>query len=206
MVDIATFEQGEPKALAVTPKRYLARERCETFNSHWGIARNDFSMKSPAELIRILAECRRYGANLLLNIGPDADGALPAYEAASLDIIGRWIKTCGASIYDGRPVNVLCRGDDFVLCTPDGENSALYYFAHHIEISGNVHLHHGEPGRGLRTIQGRLPPIARVTWADSGEALAFTQDHAKGIFTFDATAHPYGEQHVVRVARLEPAP
>lgn len=206
MVDIATFEQGAPKSVIAASERYLARERCETFNSHWGIARNDFSMKSPAELIRVLVECRRYGANLLLNIGPDANGSLPAYEAASLDIIGRWIKICGASIYEGRPANLRCRGEDLVLRSPDAPSAPLFYFAHHIEISGNVHLHRGEPGRGLRTIQGQLPLIARVTWADSGEELVFTQDHAKGVFTFDATAHPYGEQHVVRVARLEPKP
>lgn len=206
MVDIATFEQGAPKAVAAASERYLARERCETFNSHWGIANRDYSMKSPAEIIRILAECRRYGANLLLNVGPTAEGSLPAYEAASLEMIGRWIKTCAASIYAGRPTNMLCRGEDFVLRDSSDDGGALYYFAHHIEITGNVHLHDGEPGQGLRTIQGALPRIARVTWTDNDEELTFTQDQAKGIFAFDATAHPYGEQHVVRVARLEPAP
>jgi hypothetical protein len=121
-------------------------------------------------------------------------------------MIGRWIQTCGESIYEGRPTNMLCRGEDFVLRHQGDGSGTLYYFAHHIEITGNMHLHDGEPGRGLRTIKGSLPNIARVTWTDNGEELAFTQDHAKGIFVFDATAHPYGEQHVVRVARLEPAP
>jgi alpha-L-fucosidase len=202
MVDIATFEQGAPKAVAAAGGRYLARERCETFNSHWGVSSRDFSMKSPAEIIRILAECRRYGANLLLNIGPKPGGALPAYEAASLDVVGEWIRICGGSIYEGRPAPVLCRGEDFVL--RDRGDGALHYFAHHLEITDNVHLHHGEPGRGLRTIQGELPRIGRLTWVDNGEELAFSQDLARGMLTFDATAHPYGEQRVVRVARLEP--
>jgi alpha-L-fucosidase len=201
MVDIATFEQGAPKAVAAGAGRYLARERCETFNSHWGASTRDFSMKSPAEVIRILAECRRYGANLLMNVGPTPGGALPAYEAASLALVGRWIETCGHGIYDGRPAPVLCRRDDFVL----QGGGAYHYFAHDLEITDNVHLHHGEPGRGLRTIQGALPRIARVTWTDNNEELVFTQDVARGLLTFDATAHPYGEQRVVRVARLEPA-
>ena len=207
MVDIATFEQGAPRTPAGATGRHLARERCETFNSHWGIARNDFSFKSPAELIRILAECRRHGANLLLNVGPRADGSLPAFEAASLDVIGKWIHTCGRSLYEGRPAKLLCRGEDFVLRgpDPDGRGEAFHYFAHHIEITGNTHLHQGEPGRGLRTIQGDLPSIARVSWTDNGEELRFTQDRAKGMLVFDATPHPYGEQHVIRVARLEPA-
>lgn len=203
MVDIATFEQGAPKAVSASGGRYLARERCETFNSHWGSSARDFSMKSPAEIIRILAECRRYGANLLLNIGPTPGGGLPAFEAASIDVVGRWIHSCGASIYEGRPAGVLCRGDDFVL--RDRVDGVFHYFAHHLEITDNVHLHHGEPGRGLRTIQGTLPRIARVSWVDNGEELAFSQDVGRGMLTFDATAHPYGEQRVVRVARLEAA-
>jgi alpha-L-fucosidase len=206
MLDVATFEQGAPRDISADSEHHLPRERCETFNSHWGIARHDFSMKSPAEIIRILAECRRFGANLLLNVGPTAEGAIPPYEAASLEMVGRWIKTCGNSIYEGRPMNVLCRGDDFVLRDPSEDAGAFYYFAHQLEINGNVHLHSGEPGRGLRTIQGSLPRMARVSWTDNGQELAFTQDEARGILAFDATAHPYGEQRVVRVARLEPAP
>ena len=205
MVDIATFEQGAPKTLAATPGRYVARERCETFNSHWGSARNDFSLKSPAEMIRILAECRRYRANLLLNVGPGPGGGLPAYEAASLDLIGRWIKTCAESIYEGRPADLLCRGQDFVLRERRGDRATFHYFAHHIEIAGNLHLHDGEPGRGLRSIEGALPRIARVVWTDNGEELAFTQDTDNRLFVFRATAQSYGDQYVVRVARLETA-
>ncbi|MBC8041265.1 MAG: alpha-L-fucosidase, partial [Opitutaceae bacterium] len=89
MIDVATFEQGAPRATtAAAGSRYLSRERCETFNSHWGVAAGDYSMKSPAELIRILCECRRFGANLLLNVGPEAGGRLPAYESAALALVG----------------------------------------------------------------------------------------------------------------------
>jgi alpha-L-fucosidase len=201
MVDIATFEQGAPEAIVGLSERYLARERCETFNSHWGTSALDYSMKSPAEIIRILCECRRFGANLLLNVGPDAGGRLPVYESAALELIGRWIRTGGEAIYEGRPAAVLCRRDDFVL----QGGGAYHYFAHELEITDNVHLHRGEPGRGLRTIQGPLPAIRSVAWSDTGEELVFQQDVARGLLTFDATAHGYGEQRVVRIARLKPA-
>jgi len=201
MVDVATFEQGAPRSIQAASGRYVARERCETFNSHWGISSADYSMKSPAEIIRILAECRKYRANLLLNVGPTAEGHLPAYEAASLEIVARWIKECAPCVYEGRPLEVVCRGQDFVLAA----NEEFFYFAHDLEITDNAHLHAGEPGRGLRTIQGSLPRIERVTWTDNGEELAFWQDVDRGMFTFDATAYPYGEQRVIRVARLTPA-
>lgn len=207
MVDIATFEQGPPRVIAAgsggaggNGGRYLARERCETFNSHWGTSARDFSMKSPAEVIRILVECRRYGGNLLMNVGPTPGGALPAYEAASLALVGRWIETCGASIYEGVPAAVRCRGRDFGL----QGGGAWHYFAHDIEITDNTHLHHGGPG-GLSTIQGGLPAVRRVTWVNNGEELGFSPDVARGILMFDAAAHSYGEQRVVRVARVEMA-
>ena len=199
-VDVVTFEQGTPVRVESTG-RYLATEMCETINSHWGTAAFDFSHKSPATIIETLAACRGSGANLLLNIGPDASGALPAYEKAALEFVGRWIETCGQSIYRGRPSNLTCRGRDFVL--QDGE--ASYYFAHNISITGNTHLHTGESGIGLATVQGRLPRISRVSWVDNGESLPFIQDQENGMFTFDSTPFPYGRQMVVRVAKLIPA-
>lgn len=199
MVDVATFEQASAGALKEGRTRYVAKERCETFACHWGVSKRDYEYKSPAEIIRILTECRGMGCNLLLNIGPEADGSIPAYEAASLAIVGRWIRTCGESLYEGRPAQVSVRGRDFVLEAPGG----YYYFAHGIEIDKFLTVHKGEYGSGLKTVQGELPPVKRVCWVDNGEELAFSQDRAKGMFTFQATRHPYGEQYVVRVARLE---
>jgi len=49
---------------------------CETVNSHWGVGGFDLSAKKPAEIIERLAACRRYRANLLLNIGPTGTGAI----------------------------------------------------------------------------------------------------------------------------------
>ncbi len=199
-VDVLTFEQGVPTQVA-SPGRCLAREMCETINSHWGTASLDLSHKSPAGLITTLAACRGAGANLLLNIGPHADGSLPDYEKSALDLVGRWITHCGSSIYRGRPTSLVCRGQDFVL----QEDMDYFCFVHHIPISGNLHLQSNEPGSGLKTIQGKLPRIARVCWTDNGESLGFCQDHEKQMFTFDATPFPYGRETIVRVARLEVA-
>jgi alpha-L-fucosidase len=202
-LDAITFEQGRPSALDRTgAPKYLAQEMCETMNSHWGIAARDYSHKSPAELIRTLAACRGNGANLLLNVGPLASGRLPDYERAALAMVGRWIRTCGESIYEGRPcADLTCRGDDFVMRAGD----AWYYFVHHLPIENNMHLAGGVRGDGLQTINGPLPAIARVEWADNGEELPFRQDAAGAFFTFRASRNPYGSQHGVRVARLVPA-
>lgn len=76
-LDSVTFERGKPQPinLADSPK-YIASEMCEVTCDHWGYAREDLNIKSPALLIEELCDCRRYGANFLLNAGPMGDGSL----------------------------------------------------------------------------------------------------------------------------------
>jgi alpha-L-fucosidase len=212
-VDVRTYEQGRPTRPDRSGKpKYTAIEMCDTVASHWGCSAQDFSHQSPAQLIDKLVACRRVGGNYLLNIGPGPQGALPDYERALLAIVGRWIALCPEAVYEAEPTDLACRGQDFVL----RRGSTYYYFAHHLEIHQNGHLHHGE-GSGLRTVQGELPTVRRVTWVDNGEPLAFTQGAAaaalgipggqepgaQSLFAFRATANPYGAQYVVRIARIE---
>lgn len=196
-IDVRTFEQGRPTA-APAGARYRSGEMCETFTSHWGVARDDYSYKSPAQIIDALVACRTVGANLLLNIAPEANGGIPAYEAAAMNLVGRWVAACPEAIYDAEPTALRMRGTDRVV----HKGTVYYAFVGNLPIRNNGHLHHGE-GAGPRTIAGELPPVRRVSWADTGEDLAFTQDVARGLFTFDASAHPYGEQRVWRIARIE---
>jgi alpha-L-fucosidase len=199
-VDVVTFEQGRPKKLRRRGRdKYVAAEMNDTVGSHWGIATRDFSQKGPGEIINTLAACRRHGANLLLNVGPTAGGALPAYEAALLEVVGRWISTCaGRWLYTARPAELQARGSDFVL--RDGTD--FYYFLHHLPTRGNSQLPTGESGSGLKTVGGLRIPVREVRWTDNNERLAFSQDVDRGMLTFRATEHPYGEQFVVRVARI----
>lgn len=74
-------------------------ETCLTMNDHWGFNRADTDFKSAAELVRTLAEVAAKGGNLLLNVGPDANGVVPAASVARLEAMGDWLATNGASIY-----------------------------------------------------------------------------------------------------------
>lgn len=65
------------------PEQY-AEELVEspiTLNHTWGYKSFDNDWKSPQEIREILSKCRACGANLLLNIGPDHLGRLPAPAA-----------------------------------------------------------------------------------------------------------------------------
>lgn len=76
-LDSVTFERGKPQPLNMkdAPK-YVASEMCEIFGRHWAYASEDFDYKGPGEMIKELAECRKYGSNILINVGPMADGTL----------------------------------------------------------------------------------------------------------------------------------
>lgn len=93
--DYATPEQGVP--VTRPPQKYW--ELCLTMNNSWGWQPNDHHFKSANQLIRILADTVGMGGNLLLDIGPRADGTIPAQEADTLRQIGRWTHKHAEAIY-----------------------------------------------------------------------------------------------------------
>ena len=74
-------------------------EACVTMNNHWGYCSTDRFFKSSTMLIKKLVECVSKGGNLLLNVGPDARGAIPKESLERLDAIGAWMRENSASIY-----------------------------------------------------------------------------------------------------------
>lgn len=93
--DYATPEQGLPSARPEA--RYW--ELCMTINDSWGYQGNDRNYKSPSQVIRIFAECIGMGGNLLLDIGPKADGTIPPEQKEVLKELGRWTSKHGQAIY-----------------------------------------------------------------------------------------------------------
>ena len=70
-------------------------------NGMWGYKIIDQTYKSDTTLIRLLVQTAGRNANLLLNIGPEATGALPATAIDRLEKIGKWMKTYGKTVKDG---------------------------------------------------------------------------------------------------------
>jgi alpha-L-fucosidase len=73
-----------------------------TMNNTWGYSKFDNDWKSTEELIFWLVDIASKGGNYLLNIGPKADGTIPAKSLERLAGIGRWTKVNGESIYGTR--------------------------------------------------------------------------------------------------------
>jgi alpha-L-fucosidase len=59
--------------------------------------------RTERELILMLVDLVSRGGNLLLDIGPTADGRIPALMEERLLQIGRWLKTNGEAIYGTKP-------------------------------------------------------------------------------------------------------
>jgi alpha-L-fucosidase len=73
-----------------------------TMNNTWGYGKLDNDWKAPDELIFWLVDIASKGGNYLLNIGPKADGTMPAKSLERLRELGRWTQVNGESIYGTR--------------------------------------------------------------------------------------------------------
>jgi alpha-L-fucosidase len=74
-----------------------------TTNNTWGFKRDDHNWKSPGELTFKLVDIASKGGNYLLNVGPDAEGVIPAAVQENLRAVGAWLKTHGAAVYGAGP-------------------------------------------------------------------------------------------------------
>jgi alpha-L-fucosidase len=93
--DYATPEQGVP---IFKPKEQYW-ELCMTMNDSWGYQHNDHNYKTSNQVIRIFADVISKGGNLLLDIGPKADGTIPDEKVQILKELGRWTKKHSEAIY-----------------------------------------------------------------------------------------------------------
>ncbi|SZD72831.1 Alpha-L-fucosidase [Candidatus Ornithobacterium hominis] len=93
--DYATPEQGIP---VVRPKGPW--EFCMTMNDNWGYFPSDKNYKPIAQIIRTFVEVISKGGNLLLNIGPKADGTIAEPQIQRLNALGDWIRKHHEAVFD----------------------------------------------------------------------------------------------------------
>lgn len=101
--DIQIFERdlpGENKAgLSGQDISPLPLETCQTMNGMWGYKLIDQNYKSLDTLIKYLVSTAGKGANLLMNIGPQPNGELPAAAIERLKGMGEWLRANGETVY-----------------------------------------------------------------------------------------------------------
>ncbi|CAI9403222.1 alpha-L-fucosidase [Aestuariimicrobium sp. T2.26MG-19.2B] len=73
-------------------------ESCLTLNNNWGFHADDHDWKSSTTVVRQLVECVAKNGNLLLNVGPDAEGTIPAESQRILREVGEWMDVNAESV------------------------------------------------------------------------------------------------------------
>jgi alpha-L-fucosidase len=71
-------------------------------NASWGYVEHD-TYKTPEAIVQQLIDIVSKNGNLLLNIGPRADGTIPDEARTRLEAVGAWLKVNGEAIYSTTP-------------------------------------------------------------------------------------------------------
>src|SRR5262245_53274525 len=76
-----------------------AWETPATINHTWGYRKDDTDWKSPGQILFKLIDIVSKGGNYLLNVGPMADGTIPAASEDILRTAGGWLRVNGEAVY-----------------------------------------------------------------------------------------------------------
>ncbi len=161
--DYATPEQNFP----VTRPPYNWWELCMTINNSWGYQQKDLDWKTPYEIITIFVDAVSNGGNLLLDIGPKADGTIPEEEINILKTLGEWNKKNGEAIFNTLPG--IPQGHFYGPTTLSADSTTLYLFVHG-KTSGELMLKGLDNKIGNITVLGsganlKHKIVGKISWS-----------------------------------------
>jgi len=97
------FKSPEYQTLdKISPTKW---EECRGLGRSFGYNRAEGEAETiaPDKLIYLLVDIVSKNGNLLLDVGPEADGTIPPVQMSRLEALGAWLKQNGESIYGSRP-------------------------------------------------------------------------------------------------------
>lgn len=116
---------------------------------------------SGAELIRMLVDVVSKNGNLLINVGPAADGSIPELQRAAMHELGTWLRENGGAVYATRP------------WTRFGDTTGAP--RRYTQGDSGVHVHALDPSVGELVLPAELSDATDVRWQD-GSIVEKTQD------------------------------
>ena len=188
-IDSVTFERGKP-SFVDNSDRHRAGEMCQVLNDHWGYAEDDYNYKPVREIIENLVECRYYGCNFLLNVGPTADGSVRPMDKCMLEFVGKWIKQNKNFIYSVG-VSDITSDDAYIL---KGENGKYYAVIKDVNMTADVNVQLGQAAKTVTLKTNKK--IKKIKWLDNGVSAKANGN------SFVVEPFIYGTSHALRVAEL----
>ena len=92
-------------------------EQCDVIQHDvWGYKINERRFRTPEEVCAMICRCAAKDSNLLMNIGPDGSGRLPARAVEVMAEVGKWMRENGDAIYGTRGIGLVKN--------PDGSETA----------------------------------------------------------------------------------
>jgi alpha-L-fucosidase len=161
--DFGTPERDYDAAGEEVPVFTRRTEACQSVGvESWGY-RDGESYYSDRHLLRSIDKYLARDANYLLNVGPAADGTIPAEPAAILRRIGAWYRAVGESFEGATPASTLTANRNVLLTR---KSDTVYVHLHRDPVSDAV----------------KLAPLARVprraTLLNTGEPIVCVADMA----------------------------
>jgi alpha-L-fucosidase len=182
--NLGTYGQMGDNAIPTQVKADRYWETPATLNDTWGFKKNDTNWKNPRDLIFKLTDIVSKGGNYLLNIGPDATGAIPQASVNILTTMGKWLDINGEAIYETTHSPFYVDNIDW-RCTQ--KPNTLYF--HIIQWSDKV------------VIEGLRSKVLEATFLETGEKVEFVQEENKLIFSLPA--NPIDEYNSVIKVKVE---
>ena len=186
--DYATPEQNFP----ITRPTTDLWELCMTMNNSWGYLKRDSNYKTPYEVITIFADVISMGGNLLLDIGPKADGTIPPEQVDILAELGKWTSKHGEAIFG--TVAGLPQGHYYGPSTLAKDSLSLFLFLPG-KVSGDI------------VVKGLDNQVKSITVVGEGSSLGhkivgkISWSHVPGLVYIDV---PHGVQDTyITVLRLD---
>ena len=111
-------------------------ETAATMNGTWGYKRDDHNFKSPKEIIELLCGLLAKGTNLLLNIGPKANGEIPEESIYILEELAEWYKVNAEAVNgtEGSPFDC-----DFSFGGASCKDNAIYLYVYNSRESIDIY-------------------------------------------------------------------
>jgi alpha-L-fucosidase len=162
-------------------------EECRGLGRSFGYNRAEGEAETiaPADLIALLVDIVSKNGNLLLDVGPEADGTIPPVQMSRLNALGAWLKQNGEAIYDTTPWTTAAgksaEGDDLRF-TRKGEDLYVTILGSPKAKSITLELEGPKSGPRPITMLGDPSPLKYV---EMGRALRVTlPEHLAGQYAY----------------------